>query len=487
VTDVATNPFTTWDEQSQLKAAQMLKDLERDPPKVWYCLNGRKCGGSPHEGVPYNHARPDQWPPALMFFVWLIISGRGSGKTRTGSEFVRKKSNTSPRIAVIGRRISDIRNTLVEGESGLIRICERAKVGYLWEPSKRIFTFNNGSKALFYSGEEPDALRGPEHSDAWLDEPAHMALIEEVWSNLLLGLRLGKDPRVLCTSTPLPINWLKELIARPDTLTVRVSTYANLENLAPSFRQNVIDKYEGTRLGRQELHGEILEDVEGALWNTELIIAAQDYPDDLRRMLDVVLDVRDLPFDRVIVSVDPAGTSTKRSDETGIIVVGKLGKYFLVLDDLSGKYSPDGWAKKVVFAYEKWRADRVVAEKNYGGDMVRSNLSNQEENLPITLVTSRRGKAIRAEPVVALYEQGRVFHIGNLKELEDEQLRWVPGTGDSPNRIDAEVHGITELFGGSSEASVTSARGETIMPALPGVPNAPGMQRNRIPGRIYTP
>lgn len=482
VTEFDPEAIKSWDEKSQLRAAQLLKDLENDPPKVWYCTNGRLCGGKPHEGVPYNHARPDQWPPAVMFFVWLIISGRGSGKTRTGSEYVRKKSKVSPRIAVVGRRISDIRNTLVEGESGLIRICERAKMEYLWEPSKRIFTFHNGSKALFYSGEEPDALRGPEHSDAWLDEPAHMALINEVWSNLLLGLRLGKDPRILCTSTPLPIKWLKDLMVRADTHTVRVSTYENLENLAPTFRQTVIEQYEGTRLGRQELHGEVLEDVEGALWNSELLVWARDYSDSLQRMLSLVQDPMDLPFDRIVVGVDPAGTATKRSDETGIVVCGKLGDVYLVLEDLTGRYSPDQWAKKAITAYKKWRADRIVAEKNYGGDMVLANFRNQDETVPVKMVTSRRGKAIRAEPIVGLYEQKRVKHIGNLSDLEDEQMRWVPGEGDSPNRIDAMVHGMTELSGRGGDASISVPGGQIITKGSVG-PQMPG--RLVIPGRIH--
>lgn len=481
---VEIDDFKTWDAASQAKAARKLKEIEKDPPKVWYCPRGRACDGKPHEGIPYNHARPDQWPPLAPHFVWLMISGRGAGKTRTGAEWVRKRSSKSPRIAVIGRRVSDIRGTLVEGESGLIRICERAKLDYLWEPSKRQFTFSNGGKALFYSGEEPDALRGPEHSDAWIDEPAHMPLIKEVWSNLLLGLRLGIDPRILATSTPLPIDWLIDLIARPDTQTVRVSTYENLDNLAPSFRQAVIDQYEGTRLGRQELHGEILEDVEGALWSSELIEAAAQLPDLIVQAINDLTPYSEYPLGRIVVAVDPAGTATKRSDETGIIVVAKFEKSFIVLDDLSGKYTPDQWAKKVVYAYQKWGASRVIAEKNYGGEMVASNMRNQDENLPITLVTSRRGKEIRAEPIVGLYEQGRVKHLRGLSKLEDEQLRWVPGIGDSPNRVDALVHGLTELSGRGGDTAISSPRGRTVIKSPLGLV---GAHVRRIPGRIHTP
>jgi phage terminase large subunit-like protein len=350
---------------------------------------------------------------------------------------------------------------MVEGESGLIAVCEMAGLDYIWEPSKREFTFQNGGKVYFYTAEEPDSLRGPQHHLAWLDEPAHMPLIQEVWDNLLLGLRLGSRPCVLITSTPTPIKWVKETMKKDDTVVVRVSTYANIDNLAPTFRKTVIERYEGTRLGRQELHGEVIEDVEGALWDADMILAANDLDmDDFEGV--PYNSYLGIAFERIVVAVDPAGTSTKRSDETGIVVVARWKKMFFVLEDLSGKYTPDGWAKKVIFAYEKWGADRVVAEKNYGGDMVKTNMLNQDENLPITLVTSRRGKEIRAEPIVGLYEQGRVKHIGDLSLLETEQLEWVPGVGDSPNRIDAEVHGITNLMKTSGKGEVSSSRGRRV-------------------------
>jgi phage terminase large subunit-like protein len=460
--------IVTIDEIDQWPAAvkaELIDQLQKrvtNPPKVWYCKRGRICDGKPHEGYPYPHARGDQWPPPGMdWFVWMILSGRGAGKTRTGGEWCRKMSQKYPRIAGVGRRGTDIRSTMVEGDSGLISVCETAGISYIWEPSKREFTFQNGGKVYFYTAEEPDSLRGPQHHLAWLDEPAHMPLIEAVWDNLLLGLRLGDQPRVLITSTPTPIKWVKNLVKKDDTVVVRVSTYANIDNLAPTFRKNVIEKYEGTRLGRQELHGEVIEDVEGALWNADLILKANDI--DMRDFDGVPYDsYQEKGFDRIVVSVDPAGTSTKRSDATGIIVVARQGKLFFVLEDATGKYSPDGWAKKVVQLYEKWNADRVVAEKNYGGEMVRSNMKNQDENLPITMVTSRRGKEIRAEPIVGLYEQGRVKHVGDLSALEAEQTEWVPGESDSPNRIDAEVHGITNLMKAGGKGSVSSGRGRRI-------------------------
>lgn len=466
--------FEKWDPATKAKVAARLQEMIEEPPAIWYCPRGRDCDGQPHEGVEYSHARSDQWPPpGKDWFIWAILSGRGAGKTRTGSEWMRGMSKRHSRMAAVGRRTFDIRATLVEGESGLIKTCEKAKVGYTWEPSKREFTFANGSKVYFYSAEEPDSLRGPQNELAWLDEPAHMPLIQEVWDNLLLGLRIGPRPRILITSTPLPTPWMKGLVKREDTVVVRVSTYANLNNLAPTYRDTILSKYEGTRLGRQELHGEIIEDVEGALWNKELIELAH---------IDLYKDLMgsspsEWPFERIVVGVDPAGTANKKSDETGIVVCGVLEGRFYVLADYTGKYSPDQWAKKVIHAFKVWHADRVVVEQNYGGDMVAANLRNQDENLPITEVNSRRGKELRAEPVVGLYEQGRVKHAGDISALEKEQCEWVPGSGPSPNRIDAAVHAITDLMGRGGPASIASARGIQL--------GAPVMTPNR--GRLYTP
>lgn len=448
--------YNSWDAKTQALAAKRLKDLVENPPRIWYCHRGRACDGMPHEGVPYNHARGDQWPPpGTDWFVWAMLSGRGAGKTRSGTEWTRKMSRHVPRIAAIAQTTRDMRAVMVEGDSGLIRVCEAAKVEYDWKPTNREFTFlDTGCKVQFYTGEEPDSLRGPQHGLAWLDEPAHMPLIEEVWSNLTLGLRLGKRPRVLVTTTPLPIPWLKRTVLLPTTRVVRVSTYANLSNLAPTYRDQVISMYEGTRLGRQELHGEVIDDVEGALWNGELIDGTIIEPDFLATMPD---NPRDWPWESIVVAVDPAGTSTKRSDETGIVVVGLLGGVFYVLEDLSGRHTPDAWAKLALKAYKHWKADRIVAEKNYGGDMVAHTLRNQSENAPITLVNSRRGKELRAEPVVALYEQRRVRHWRGLTDLETQQVEWVPSRGSSPDRVDALVHGITHLSARTGRASIETA------------------------------
>jgi phage terminase large subunit-like protein len=341
---------------------------------------------------------------------------------------------------------------MIEGESGLQYVCSVAGQGMKWEPSKRRITFENGCIATTFSGEEPDRLRGPQHGFAWLDEPAHMPLIEEVWSNLMFGLRLGRRPHVVLTSTPLPTKWVREIQGKQKTRVVRVSTYANLDNLAPNFREEVVAQYEGTRKGRQELYGELLLDVEGALWQEEYLHRfGNDTPPEM---------------DRIVVAIDPAGSQNKRSDETGIVAVGREGRYGHVLKDASGKYSPQGWARMALSIYRDLEADAIVAEKNFGGDMVRKVIETEAEamgiNPRIIVKQAMRSKQLRAEPVVNLYEQSRVFHWGNVAELENEMLTWIPGTGASPNRVDALVWALDELITATSIGRIRSARGGTI-------------------------
>lgn len=467
--------FKNWTPEAQAQALEMLKQ-QQDGRRIWFCRRGRKCDGKAHDGANYPHARADQWPPpGLDWFVWLVISGRGAGKTKTGSEWLRKMSEHVERAAMIGRRGVDVRQTMVEGDSGLIRACERAKVPYEWAPSKREFTFHNGAKVFGYSGEEPDSLRGPQHGIAWLDEPAHIAQIQDVWDNLLMGLRLDGVPggsKVLCTSTPLPTKWLKALIADPLTRTVRVSTYANLDNLDPNFRRTVIARYEGTRLGRQELHGEVLADVEGALWNFDMIVPyriGSRLPDGTPEPLERLIP----QMDRIVIGLDPAGTSKKRSDETGIVVVGRSGGEFYVLADHSGKYTPSGWARKAADLYEHWQANAIVAENNYGGEMVKSTLQNERVTAYVKEVNSRRGKLIRAEPVVSLYEQGLVHHAATLESvaegLEEQMTEWIPGKGDSPDRVDALVHALTDLASDRGESEIATATGIIVPPSHGGL------------------
>src|SRR5262245_37365973 len=320
-------------------------------------------------------------------------SGRGGGKTRAGAEYTHQMTEVTGRIALVGATGSDVRDIMLEGESGLLTIAPPGKRPH-HEPSKRRLTWPNGCIATTFSAEEPDRLRGPEHGYAWIDEAAHFALIVDTWDNLLFGLRIGRQPRIVVTTTPKPRPWLRELIADPLTRVSTATTYDNLANLAPVFAERIIARYEGTRLGRQEILGDLLEDVEGALWRWDLI-----EPDRLAKAPE--------HLDRVVVGVDPAGSANKRSDETGIVVCGRVGDHLYTLIDRSGKYSPYGWAMAVDSVYEEYGADAVVAEKNYGGDMVRHTLQSSGSTKRVIMVQSRRGKALRAEPIVGIYEQHR--------------------------------------------------------------------------------
>ena len=690
-----------------------LRNMELRPWRPFYCQK-LMCDGRPHgKDWDFPHGRWDQQPPKGDWLTWLIRGGRGSGKTRTGSEWTHRITKIAPRIALVAPTGPDARDTLVEGESGLLATAapgERPE----WEPSKKKLTWPNGAVAHAFSGEEPDRLRGPQHhcfvagtivqtsagpmciedvtvgmevwtrdglrsvsatgsrearvvtrlgltgtpdhpvwtenrgwvplsdihaSDtliawigertsvgasmptrkasstgatagsgsesedrsqaagksitsietpattasrtswrylrriierftgasrasspavgvttssfipvsagrlplalpaprsasarregaqmpsgsrasgpassaetsssralgdsahphastdgewetvfnltvegkpeffandilvhncAWVDEPAHMPLIEDVWSNLLFGLRLGRHPRVCATTTPLPTEWMKSLVADPTTVSVAVSTYANIANLPPHYAKIILERYEGTRLGRQEIHGEILADVDGALWKYE-------YFDPFRVEVAPALD-------RIVVGIDPAGTSKKRSNETGIIVVGIAGDEFYVLADYSGKYSPKGWADRAMAAYRDFNADAIVVETNYGGEMVRSTLESVDESPRIIEVNSRRGKVIRADPIVALYEKERVHHVGkSLGVLEDQLVSWVP-TDESPDRLDALVHAMHDLAKTSDPASVADPRALRAMLSSrrPGVPNLTVVRR----------
>lgn len=378
------------------------------------------------------HARPKQLPPPGDWYAWLILAGRGFGKTRTGAEWIRHKieSGQAGRIALVGRTAADVRDTMIEGESGLLAVCPPwAKPTY--EPSKRRVTWPNGAIATAFTGEEPNALRGPQHDAAWADELAAWKY-PETWDQLQFGLRLGQRPQVVITTTPRPTPLVKSIVADSDSVTVRGTSYENRENLAPSFFKQIIQKYEGTRLGRQELNAELLEDVDGALWNLTQI-------DSLR-----VAEAPDLI--RVIVAIDPATTSNAESNETGIIVAG-LGRdgHGYVLNDVSVRDTPDGWARRAVNAYREAKADRIIYEANQGGDMVATTLRTIDRSVPLTAVTASRGKLTRAEPVSALYQQGRVHHVGAFAALEDQMTSWVPGE-PSPDRMDALVWAITSLM-----------------------------------------
>jgi phage terminase large subunit-like protein len=367
--------------------------------------------------------------------VWLLKSGRGAGKTRTGAEFTHRMSEATGRIAIVAATGADVRDVCLEGESGILTIAPPGGRPH-YEPSKRRLTWPNGCVATTFSAEEPDRLRGPEHGYAWLDEPAHYALIQDVWDNLMFGLRIGRRPRVVATTTPKPRPWLKRLIADARTRVSTVSTYANIDNLAPTFAEQIIAKYEGTRLGRQEIAGEVLEDVEGALWNYALCEATRVAPMSVGS-----------PFDRIVVGVDPAGSSRVSADETAIIVCGLMDGEGYVLDDRSGHYTPHGWAMAVHAAYEHWNADAVVAEINFGAEMVTSQLRLGGYTDRLITVHARKAKDVRAEPIVGLWEQGKAHLAGQFPELERQMTEWVPyaKNQESPDRLDAMVYAMTVI------------------------------------------
>ena len=379
-----------------------------------------------------NLARPNQLPPSGDWRTWLILAGRGYGKTRTINEWALEQAQPGTRGAIVAATAADARDVVVEGQSGILTIAPKRPT---YEPSKRRITFANGAVATIFSADEPDRLRGPQFHWAICDELAAWRYPVAL-DLLMLGLRLGTNPRVAIATTPRPTRIIQQLVADPHVHVTRGTTYENRANLAPQFFEQIIGQYEGTRLGRQELNAEILTDVPGALWT--------------RTALDALRVTQHPRLKRIVVAIDPAATSNEGASETGIIVAG-LGDdgHGYILDDVSGRYSPDGWAKQAVAESHKFKADRIVYESNQGGEMVAYTLRTVEANVSLKAVHASKGKTARAEPIAALYEQGKAHHVGVFADLEDQLCNWVAGA-ESPDRLDALVWALTELMLGNA-------------------------------------
>jgi len=389
-------------------------------------------------------ARPDQLPPSHLnerdWTTWLLLGGRGAGKTRAGAEWVRNlalgRGNGAKQIALVAQTYADAREIMVEGVSGLMSVHrddERPK----FESSRRRLEWPNGAIAYLFSAEDPERLRGPQFSAAWCDELAKWRYAQETWDMLQFGLRLGPNPRQVITTTPRPLRLLKTIMSDPLTIISRTATKANASNLSAAFLNAIVSRYEGTRLGRQELEGEILEDRPDGLWR--------------RAMLEGLRISRPPPMKRIVVAVDPPASSTIKSDACGIICVG-IGEDNIayVLDDGTvERKRPLQWAQAAIALYRRYGADRLVAEVNQGGDMVHTIIAQVDPTVAVTSVRATRGKWLRAEPIAALYEQRRVRHVGTFPDLEDQMCDFTPegrAKGSSPDRLDALVWALTDLM-----------------------------------------
>lgn len=464
VVDLVTKPLSPSDQLAVLRRVAAVK------PYQWDCTVPG-CDGKPHKGsvitaMPHKHARSTQLPPAGDWWAWFMMSGRGFGKTRSGAEWVKRRMMAEPghRAACIVPTFSDGRDTCVEGESGLIGgdnengLFPPGTVK-VWNRSIGELHLVNGSMLkIFGTADRKDAerLRGYQCHSAWFEEIGTQQFGDVAWDMLAFALRLGDDPRVVITGTPRPTPLIRKLVADGDVIITGGSTLDNADNLAPKMLERVVSQYEGTNLGAQELHGVLLDGAQGALWSHKMF--------DPR-----FFEAPDLV--RTVVAVDPAGSANKTSDLTGIVVIGiDAGRQLWVLADRSGRYSPEQWREIVCTLVEDYEAESVVGEMNFGGDLVAANLRTAKDPPRFRPVTASKGKLIRATPVLGLYEQGRVRHLGVLSDLEQEMCTWVPpGQYDnegnpiepskkSPDRLDALVWGATELAGLSRKR-----RGKTTM------------------------
>lgn len=416
--------------------ATLPRSLQRELPYLW----------------PF-WAREDQLPPEGEWTAWVILGGRGAGKTRAGAEWVRARIEGSTplaggrcrRMALVAETVADARDVMVEGDSGLLAISPPDRRPR-FEPSKRRLTWPNGAVALLFSAEDPESLRGPQFDGAWADELAKWRYGQETWDMLQFGLRLGPDPRQVVTTTPRPVAVLKALLADPHTRVTRASTYANRANLAPQFFERIVARYEGTRLGRQELEAELLDDDPDALWQ--------------RALLDRHRVAQPAELRRIVVAVDPPASTGPKADACGIVAagLGVDGHGYVLADGTVQGRTPQGWAEHAVALYHRFAADRLIGETNNGGDMIAAIVRQVDATVAFQSVRASHGKVARAEPVAALYEQGRIHHVGGLAALEDQMCAFTRGfdpkrAGWSPDRVDALVWALSALMLGVSAAS----------------------------------
>lgn len=404
-------------------------------------------------------AMPHQAPPDGEWRSWIILGGRGAGKTRAGAEWVRALAEASQidgppiRIALIAETMAQARDVMVFGDSGILAVCP-PKAKPVWQAGRNALVWPNGTSAQIFSAFDPESLRGPQFHAAWADEFAKWPKARATWDNLQFALRLGNQPRALVTTTPRNVTALRTLIEAEGSATTHAGTFANAANLAPGFLAEMRRQYAGTRQGKQEIDGQFLEDVEGALWSADVLTQA------VTRVVPAL--------DRVVVAVDPPVTGHAKSDACGIVVAGVVTKgppqdwqaYVLADMSVQGK-SPNAWAKAAIAAYHEHLCDQLVAEVNQGGDLVSTVIRSVDGTVPIKTVHASRGKIVRAEPVAALYAQGRVFHVQGLQDLEDEmgQMSTAGFRGKgSPDRVDALVWALTELMLGTGTA-VPQVRG----------------------------
>lgn len=409
-------------------------------------------------------ARDKQLAPEGNWRTWVPLAGRGWGKTRCGAEWIRSKvegrtplaKGKARQVALIGETAADVRDVMIKGDSGILA-CSPPDYRPTYVANRRALVWPNGTEALIFSAVEPDQLRGPQFDTAWCDELAKWRYAEYAWDMLQMGLRLG-DPQALVTTTPRPIKVLKEILKDPSTISTVGSTYENVGNLAASYADYIRRKYEGTRLGRQELEAAILDDVPGALWKRSNLDTFRVY--DPRKVCDEdwMIGKRPMPnLERVVVSVDPPATSGENADECGIVAAGVVGSvrdqraHGYVLEDASVQgLSPQEWATEAVNAYHRNGASLMVAETNQGGEMVEFVIKQVDPSINVKRVHASKGKFARAEPVSAIYEQGRVHHVGTHAVLEDQMCQFaidgLPDKNASPDRVDALVHAMTELM-----------------------------------------